>query len=176
MTSGGGVPAYSTLGWFNDPLLSTFIKYPDGELARLIFHELAHQTVYAPGDTPSMKVCGGGGGAGVARWLAARPIRCARPISALRAQAEFLALLDKYRAQLGQLRQRRQRRRQAPAQGAIFAPCVLNTLPIKESWNGYAGYDRWFAMPLSNAHLALVGTTTIGAGLPPIVRKQERIS
>ncbi len=47
----GGVPAYSTLGWFNDPLLSTFIRYPDSQLARLIFHELAHQMVYAPDDT-----------------------------------------------------------------------------------------------------------------------------
>ena len=40
-----GVPTYSTLGWFNDPVLSTFIRYPDAELARLIFHELAHQVV-----------------------------------------------------------------------------------------------------------------------------------
>ena len=47
----GGVPAYSTLGWFNDPLLSTFIRYPDAQVARLVFHELAHQLVYAPGDT-----------------------------------------------------------------------------------------------------------------------------
>jgi predicted aminopeptidase len=47
----GGVPAYSTLGWFNDPLLSTFIRYPDAQLARLLFHELAHQLVYARGDT-----------------------------------------------------------------------------------------------------------------------------
>lgn len=47
----GGVPAYSTLGWFNDPLLSTFIGYPDAQVARLVFHELAHQLVYAPGDT-----------------------------------------------------------------------------------------------------------------------------
>ena len=50
-----GVPAYSTLGWLNwaggDPLLNTFINYPDGELARLIFHELAHQVVYAKDDT-----------------------------------------------------------------------------------------------------------------------------
>ena len=46
-----GVPAYSTLGWFDDPLLSTFIRYPDAQLARLIFHELAHQVVYAPDDT-----------------------------------------------------------------------------------------------------------------------------
>ena len=49
------VPAYSTLGLMNwaggDPLLSTFIHYPEGELARLIFHELAHQVVYAKNDT-----------------------------------------------------------------------------------------------------------------------------
>jgi predicted aminopeptidase len=47
----GGVPAYSTLGWFDDPLLSTFIRYPDAQLARLVFHELSHQLVYAHGDT-----------------------------------------------------------------------------------------------------------------------------
>ncbi len=47
----GGVLAYSTLGWFDDPLLSTFINYPDSQVARLVFHELAHQLVYAKGDT-----------------------------------------------------------------------------------------------------------------------------
>ncbi|HJV10041.1 MAG TPA: aminopeptidase, partial [Burkholderiales bacterium] len=47
----GGVPAYSTLGWSADPLLSTFIRYPDAQLARLVFHELAHQVVYAKDDT-----------------------------------------------------------------------------------------------------------------------------
>ena len=45
------MPAYSTLGWTNwlggDPLLNTFIHYPEGELARMIFHELSHQVVYA---------------------------------------------------------------------------------------------------------------------------------
>jgi predicted aminopeptidase len=47
----GGVLAYSTLGWFDDPLLSTFIRYPDSQVARLVFHELAHQVVYAKHDT-----------------------------------------------------------------------------------------------------------------------------
>jgi predicted aminopeptidase len=50
-----GVPAYSTLGYMNwaggDPLLSTFIAWPEGEFVRLLFHELAHQVVYAQGDT-----------------------------------------------------------------------------------------------------------------------------
>ena len=50
-----GVPAYSTLGWLNwlggDPLLNTFIGYPEGELARMVFHELAHQVLYVKDDT-----------------------------------------------------------------------------------------------------------------------------
>jgi predicted aminopeptidase len=68
----GGVPAYSTLGWFDDPLLSTFIRYPDPQLARLIFHELAHQVAYARGDTTfneSFAVVVEE--EGVRRWLAA---------------------------------------------------------------------------------------------------------
>jgi len=47
----GGVAAYSTLGWFEDPVLSTFIDWPDAELAGLIFHELAHGRLFVPGDT-----------------------------------------------------------------------------------------------------------------------------
>jgi predicted aminopeptidase len=46
-----GVPAYSTLGWFDDALLSTFIGYADTELARLLFHELAHRVAYVQDDT-----------------------------------------------------------------------------------------------------------------------------
>lgn len=68
----GGVLAYSTLGWFNDPLLSTFIRYPDAQVARLVFHELAHQVAYARGDTAfneSFAVVVEE--EGVRRWLAA---------------------------------------------------------------------------------------------------------
>ena len=157
-----GVPAYSTLGWFDDPVISTFIQYPDGELARLIFHELAHQTVYARDDTPFNE-----GFAvaveelGLERWLAARhdtALTEAYQRYALR-KREFLALLDKYRAQLkdnydSDASDAVKRERKA----AIFAALRAEYATIKSSrWNGYAGYDRWFAMPLSNAHLALVG-------------------
>lgn len=68
----GGVPAYSTLGWLDDPLLSTFIQYPDVQLARLMFHELAHQKIYLKGDTTfneSFAVTVEE--EGVKRWLAA---------------------------------------------------------------------------------------------------------
>ena len=70
-----GVPAYSTLGWMNwvggDPLVSTFIRYPEGELARLVFHELAHQVVYAQDDTTfNESFATAVERLGVARWLA----------------------------------------------------------------------------------------------------------
>jgi predicted aminopeptidase len=69
----GGVLAYSTLGWFSDPLLSTFIRYPEAQVARLVFHELAHQVAYASGDTTfneSFAVVVED--EGVRRWLAAQ--------------------------------------------------------------------------------------------------------
>jgi predicted aminopeptidase len=46
-----GVSAYSTLGWFNDPILNTFLNYSELDLAALLFHELAHRVVYIAGDT-----------------------------------------------------------------------------------------------------------------------------
>ena len=67
-----GVPAYSTLGRFDDPLLSTFIRNPDAELARLIFHELAHQLLYVKGSsTFNESFAVAVERAGVQRWLAA---------------------------------------------------------------------------------------------------------
>jgi predicted aminopeptidase len=47
----GGVPAYSTLGWFADPILSSMMRWDDDELAGTIFHELAHQLIYVKDDT-----------------------------------------------------------------------------------------------------------------------------
>ena len=46
-----GVPAYSTLGRFSDPVLNTMMHWNDTELVVMIFHELAHQVLYIKGDT-----------------------------------------------------------------------------------------------------------------------------
>jgi predicted aminopeptidase len=106
-----GVPAYSTLGWFDDPLLSTFIGYPDAQLARLVFHELAHQLVYAKNDsTFNESFAVAVEEEGVKRWLESEGR--AAELEAFRAsqrrKRDFIALVadtrkrldDLYRAEL----------------------------------------------------------------------------
>jgi predicted aminopeptidase len=157
-----GVPAYSTLGWFNDPLMSTFIHYPDGELARLIFHELAHQVVYAKGDSQfNESFATAVEEAGVERWLQARGDAAMRAQYALfeGRKHDFLALLLKHQAALKDNYARAvgdQQKRQQKAR--IFQALQDDYHVLKEKWGGYAGYDRWFAEPLTNAHLASVAT------------------
>jgi len=157
-----GVPAYSTLGWFNDPVMSTFINYPDVELARLIFHELAHQAVYAKGDSQfNESYATTVEEIGLEQWLQAHHddrLRAAYKVFAGRKQ-DFLELLLKYRSQLeanyeGDGSEADKLRRKAE----IFDALRAEYQQLKVQWGGFSGYDRWFAMPLSNAHLALVGT------------------
>lgn len=160
----GGVPAYSTLGWFDDPVLSTFIRYPDSELARLIFHELAHQLLYVKGDTrfnESFAVTVEQ--VGVERWLAQNGNEHERA-TYLRMQAMqqgFVALILKYQAILGQYYQLdvpTEQKRLGKAQR--FAEMEEEYRQLKASWGGFAGYDRWFAGKPNNAMLASVALYT----------------
>src|SRR4030095_12175947 len=69
----GGVEAYSTLGWFNDPVLNTFISNPEPDLAETIFHELGHQRVFARSDTDFNEAFATIiGQEGARRWLKAK--------------------------------------------------------------------------------------------------------
>ena len=157
-----GVPAYSTLGWFDDPAISTFIYYPDAELARLVFHELAHQTVYAKDDTEfNESFATAVESAGVARWLQAKgdaELEKTYRLFEGRKQ-DFLDLLLRHRAELAaiyatNLSDDEKLQRKA----AVFDALRADYQVLKQRWGGYAGYDHWFALPLSNAHLALVAT------------------
>jgi len=158
------VPAYSTLGWLNwaggDPLLSTFIGYPEGELARLIFHELAHQVVYVAGDTAfNESFATAVERLGVGLWLE-------QASDATRSQ---YALYDGRRRQWRDLAMQLRRDlmalyKQAPTTGRI-EPSLLGAKRalmqdfarqyalLRESWGGWSGYDRWAAR-LNNATLA----------------------
>ena len=101
------VPAYSTLGWLNwaggDPLLNTFIGGPDADLARLIFHELAHQVAYASGDTAfNESFATAVENLGTRRWLAGEASAEARQHDALRQprRQQFRALVRTLRQDL----------------------------------------------------------------------------
>ncbi|MGQ0511854.1 MAG: aminopeptidase [Betaproteobacteria bacterium] len=99
-----GVPAYSTLGRFDDPLLSTFIQYSEGELARLVFHELAHQVAYAKDDsTFNESFAVAVERVGLRRWLAGREADL-RALADLERRGEvFTARLEEIRARLRKL-------------------------------------------------------------------------
>lgn len=157
-----GVPAYSTLGWFSDPLLSTFINYSDAELARMVFHELAHQVVYVAGDTQFNEAFATSvEEAGVALWLelyGTDAMREAYQRYNARRQ-DFLALLVRHRKALASAYARKGTvRHKRDEKARIFATLKSDYLKLKDSWAGYSGYDRWFAEPLTNAHLSSVAT------------------
>ena len=68
-----GVPAYSTLGRFDDPVLNTMMHWEDSDLVATIFHELAHQRLYVKGDTAfNESFASAVAEFGLERWLAAR--------------------------------------------------------------------------------------------------------
>jgi predicted aminopeptidase len=159
----GGVPAYSTLGWFNDPLISTFINYPDAELARMIFHELAHQIVYAQGDSQfNESFASTVEEVGVERWMERFGNQAMRDGYARykSRKHDFLVLLLKYRKALEQnyaLVDRSDSEKRA-VKARLFQELKDEYQVLKGSWGGYAGYDRFFEQPLSNAHLASIAT------------------
>jgi predicted aminopeptidase len=158
----GGVTAYSTLGWFNDPLISTFIHFPDAELARLIFHELSHQVVYVAGDSQfNESFASAVEEAGVERWLALHgddKMRANYAAFAAR-KGDFIALLLKIRRALEQSYASDDPPGVKRATKArLFRELSAEYQQLKSGWGGYAGYDRFFAEPLSNAHLASVAT------------------
>jgi predicted aminopeptidase len=157
-----GVPAYSTLGWFNDPLPSSLLRYPEHEIARVIFHELAHQVVYLPGDaTFNESFASSVEDMGVRRWFNSRPnaagladyeLARQRRHDFLRlVQAARYGLVDAYSANT--LAQRR------AAAAAVYVTLHRAYAEQKERWGGYAGYDG-FMSRVNNAALISIATYT----------------
>jgi predicted aminopeptidase len=156
------VQAFSTLGWFSDPLLNTFINLPAPELARLIFHELAHQVLYVRDDTVfNESFATAVEREGVRRWLQAYGSEALQVewVQIEQRRAQFLELLMQTRAALDQVyagassdQDKRERKR------ALFAELQSRYRTLRDdAWGGYKGYDRFFAQPLNNAHLAAIG-------------------
>jgi predicted aminopeptidase len=150
-----GVPAYSTLGLlpgaaFADPLLNTFIDQPEGELARLIFHELAHQVAFAKGDTvfnesfaTAVERIGG------ERWLREHADAAARETYERydARRRDFRELTMRYRDRLNALYESKA----SDADKRVAKTALMTELRAdyerlkRERWSGYNGYDGWFA-------------------------------
>lgn len=152
-----GVVAYSTLGWFDDPLLSTFIDWPEGLLAELMFHELAHQRVFLAGDTEfNESFASTVGRLGAERWLRGRPEALAEYRRYRGYRQDFRALLDGARKSLAAVYADDQTpaAKRAARQQRLAALLEQYRRLKRERWNGFAGYDRWVGGGFNNAKLA----------------------
>ncbi len=150
-----GVPAYSTLGWLDwaggDPLLSTFIGYPQGELARMIFHELAHQVLYVQDDTmfnesfaTAVERLGG------ERWLALHG-----SVAARQEYAELDGRRRQFRSLSGSTRQRLQdvygqaatldRATLLRRKSQVLQDFRAEYARLRRDWGTDGGYDAWVA-------------------------------
>ena len=159
-----GVSAYSTLGWSNwiggDPLLNSFVNWSEGELARLVFHELAHQVAYAGDDTTfnesfatAVERIGG------RRWLQRHGSEKAQAEQAAlqQRQQEFRDFTLGWRARLdalykSELEDEDKRARKAELMARLRAEYQVMKA---QRWSGYAGYDDWFARA-NNASFAVL--------------------
>ncbi len=155
-----GIPAYSTLGWFDDPLLSTFMRYPESEVARLVFHELAHQVVYVKNDTAfNESFAVAVERAGVRRWLVAqdRQTELTAFLRGRERREEFIALIEAARSRLERIyaegsategiESRRAKKR------AAFDELKREYAGLKDRWGGFSGYDRILGAEPNNALL-----------------------
>jgi predicted aminopeptidase len=170
------ISAYSTLGWFDDPLLNTFIYWPDGRLAELIFHELAHQQLYIAHDTAFNEAYATAvGQLGAERWLERQGSARARDeyVVDMQRREQFLQLTAEAREQLAIVYASpwSETEKRAGKQH-IFKELRERYQALKQRWGGYAGYDRWFAHDLNNAKLS--GVSTYHRQVPAFLALFER--
>jgi len=156
------IPAYSTLGWFDDPVLNTMLAWPLYDIAGLIFHELAHQKIYIKDDTAfneafAMTV----EYVGIERWLAkyGTPQNIADYRQAQQRQQAFIDLVLSTRNELEQIYQQDLLpQKMEVAKTTAFDKLRSQYQQLKTRWGGFAGYDAWFAKDLNNAKLLSVVT------------------
>jgi len=155
-------PAYSTRGFFADPIYNPMLRYDDVTLAGILFHELAHEKIFFKNDSElNESFAVSVQNEGIKRWLAyeQQPQYYSEYIIAQQRDKQFVALLLRYREKLKNLYQstktdneKRQRKKQ------ILKALRIAYFKIRKEWDDYAGYDHWFTKPLNNARLAPVGT------------------
>ena len=154
----GGAAAYSTLGWFEDPVFSTFLHYDDAALADLLFHELAHQVTYVRDDTTfNESFANFVGQAGAMQWLADHGGDAAAYRKRLAGAAAYARYLRAWRDRLAALYRQPlappAKRQRKAAEFAAMQRCYQAHRPAL----GEGRYDAAMAQPYNNARLALAG-------------------
>lgn len=152
----GGTDAYSTLGVFHDPLLNTFIDYPEIDLAETIFHELTHRRIFKNGDTTfNESLANTVQEEGVRRYLTkhGRTAELADYEERLVRRREFYAEIEVTRRQLKALyesslaeAEMRTKKRQ------ILSKLKTRARALQNRWGGKM-LEEWIAQDLTNAHL-----------------------
>jgi predicted aminopeptidase len=158
-----GVDAYSTLGFFRDPLLNTFIGRSDADLAELIFHELTHQRLYLSGDTDFNEAFATAvGQEGARRWLRARGRlkELAQYEKDMRVEREFIKLVLETREELKvtYARTYRSRETELMQKQLVLSNLRLRALALDARHGGSMKIERWFKKPVNNARLATVSS------------------
>lgn len=157
----GGIPAYSTLGWFNDPLLNTMMHWQDYDLVGMLFHELAHQKVYVKNDTRfneayAMTV----EQEGLSRWMNARgqPQEYKKYLQDRKRYAAFVHMILKARNRLEKL----YASKRSPGEKRLGKKHILRGLQqhyrhFRHKWH-YSGYDKWMFSGVNNAKIISIAT------------------
>ncbi len=152
----GGVDAYSTLGWFHDPVLNTFAGYPDIDLAETIFHELTHRKVFHRNDTVfNESLANTVAEEGVRRWLRAegRLAELRKYETRLVRRRQFYQEIDRTRGKLKSLyasgRPVAEMRRE---KAAILAKLRDDFRELRRRWGGH-GLEYWLEEDINNGHI-----------------------
>lgn len=157
----GGVQAYSTLGWFDDPIVSSMLDRGDILLAEVVFHELAHQRLYFKNDTDFNEAFATlVGEYGVRQWLSdTNPEALPRYEQWLAQKEAFITLLQDTSDDLKVLYLTEpDEAKKAEGKAGIFAQMKRRYDDMKADWGGTLPYDKWFEKPVNNARLATVAT------------------
>ncbi len=156
----GGIAAYSTLGWFSDPVLNTFVHRQPRQLASLLFHELAHRVVYVPGDTTfNESFATAVAEAGVRRWLASQAIETDTEVFVAQRERrqDVLALIDEARDQLAGLYARSiSEEEMRVAKQEIIKDLKREYETLQVSWHGHTDFAGWMASDINNARLGTI--------------------
>jgi len=157
-----GASAYSTLGWFDDPVLDTMLRGDDLRYVGTLFHELAHQLLYVKDDSNFNEAFASFvEQVGVRRWLEdeQQVERIKDYDESLERAEQFVELLKTTRQALVDLyKQSLEETEMRDRKQKVFDDMLGNYETLKASWDGYKGYDGWFRRELNNARLVAVAT------------------